>query len=178
MQKVNRFIIIGFIVCLVFVAVGIIEAFFDNRDLLFEKSDINLDNFSIKSLTDEEIIKESKYRAFKASVDYFNGTETGAEGAAKDEDSDMVDFNCERITGIKRVSVAKVANCKLTLNISSDLINGQAKIVVIRDDEILEYLELGENYTFTYEVTGEHIYIVKILCEEANLHIKVTRNMI
>ena len=45
------------------------------------------------------------------------------------------------------------------------------------DDEILEYIEFGQEKILTYNVIGEHIYSVKILAEEAELEISVEREI-
>ena len=84
---------------------------------------------------------------------------------------------CKKITGILRVSATKVSDCTLTINISSKLLSGNAKIVVICDDEIINYIEFDQEITLTYDVKGEHIYSVKILAEEAKLEISVKREV-
>ena len=50
-------------------------------------------------------------------------------------------------------------------------------MVIICDDEILEYVEFGQDKVLTYTVSGEHIYSVKILCENAELEIDGTREI-
>ena len=97
--------------------------------------------------------------------------------ASKYEDSDRVKFSCEKITGIKTVSVTKVEDQTLELKISSGLSDGMAKIAVIRDDLILEYIDFGEEIILSYNVAGEHTYRVKILCEDAKLEITVERSV-
>lgn len=136
-----------------------------------------LDNFAIDNLSLEDIIYKEFSSTFASSRKYESGTKTGVDGASKYEDSDRIEFRCKKMTGIKRVSVTKVSDCTLTISISSKLSSGNARIVVICDDEILEYVEFGQKKTLTYDVTGEHIYFVKILAEEAELEIAVEREI-
>ena len=136
-----------------------------------------LEDFSIDSLSSEDIINDESASVFAVSRKYKSGTKTGVDGASKYEDSDRVQFKCKKMTGIMRVSATKVSDCTLTIDVSSEISSGNAKIVVICDDEILDYIEFGQEKTLTYEVIGEHIYSVKILAEEAELEITVEREI-
>lgn len=136
-----------------------------------------LENFSIANLSTEDIVNEDFSSTFALSRKYESGTKTGVDGASKYEDSDKSEFKCKKVTGIKRVSATKASDCTLKLNISSKLISGNAKIVIICDDEILDYVNLGQTETFTYDVVGEHIYSVKLLAEEAELEITIEREI-
>lgn len=136
-----------------------------------------LEDFSINSLSTEDIINNETSSVIASSRRYESNTRTGVDGASKYEDSDLVGFKCKKITGIKRISATKVSDCTLILNISSTLLSGTAQIVIICDDEILDYVEFGQTEMFTYDVVGEHIYSVKILAEEAELEIAVEREI-
>ena len=136
-----------------------------------------LEDFSIDSLSSEDISKNEYASVFAVSRKYKSGTKTGVDGASKYEDTDKIEFKCKKITGIKRVSATKVSDCTLTINVSSKLLSGNAKIVVVCDDEILDYIEFGQEKTLTYDVIGEHIYSVKMLAEEAELEISVEREI-
>ena len=134
-----------------------------------------LEDFSIDRLSSEDISNNEYASVFAASRKYKSGTRTGVDGASKYEDTDRIEFKCKKMTGIMRVSATKASNCTLTINVSSKLLSGNAKIVVICDDEILEYVDFGQEKTLTYDVIGEHIYSVKILAEESELEIIVER---
>ena len=136
-----------------------------------------LENFSIDNLSAENIINDEFSSTFASSRKYQSGTETGVDGASKYVDSDRIEFKCEKTTGINRVSATKVKDGTLTLNISSKLSAGNAKIVIICDDEILEYVDFGQDKMLTYDVKGEHVYSVKILAEEAKLEIVIEREI-
>lgn len=136
-----------------------------------------LEDFSIDNLSSEEISTSEYSSVFAVSRKYKSGTRTGVDGASKYEDTDRIDFKCKKITGISRISATKASDCTLTINVSSKLLSGNAKIVVICDDEILEYVDFGQEKTLTYDVIGEHIYSVKILAEESELEIIVEREI-
>ena len=136
-----------------------------------------LENFSIDNLSAEDIINKEFSSTFASSSKYQGGTETGVDGASKYVDSDRIEFKCKKTTGINCVSATKVTDGTLTINISSKLSSGNAKFVIIRDKEILEYIDFGQDKTLIYDVKGEHIYYVKILAEEAELSISVEREI-
>ncbi len=136
------------------------------------------EDFSIDSLSDEEIIHKQNATTFASSIKYNKGEKTGVVGASKYEDSDKVEFSCKKINGIKRISATKVAEgSTLTLRISSTLKSGNAKIVIISKEQIVEYIEFGEDVTLTYEADSECIFYVKILAEDAELKITVEREI-
>lgn len=177
MKKIIKISRIAFFILLpLFLILGLIELVGGN--LINKDSDIDLEDFSIKELSDEDIVNGEKSRSYQTSNEYAAGTRSGVTNASKYVDSDSVNFSCREIVGVKTVSATKAENCTLKLTISSSLNDGFARIVVIRDDEIAEYVGFGEKTTLTYEVSGEHIYRVKILCEDAKLEIKVERSFI
>ena len=170
MRKSLRIFYAICIICLIIVT----AVYLCNMGKLGKESSLDLENFSIDSLTDEQIATETKARAYKSSTNYKNNSGSGASNIAQ-LDSDRIKFSCESITGIDRVSLTKAKDCTLTLNISSELKSGKAKIVIVRDDMILDYVEFNETKELTYTVTGEHLFTVKIMCEDAELSIEVTR---
>lgn len=159
-----------FVVCSILVSF----AYLLNLDELGRHSALDLDDFSIDNLTDEQIITETKSQEILSSTKYQNNTSSGASSISS-LDSDKIQFSCKKINGISKVSVTKAKDCNLILTISSELLSGRAKIVVIRDDLILDYVDFNESVELTYSVTGEHIFTIKILCEEAELTIAVSR---
>ena len=163
------------VVCIIcFVIVFAVFAF--NLDKFSQKSSLDLKTFSIEVLSDEQIVKVINCNSILSSTQYKNNTSTGVPNTSKTVDSDEIKFSCKEITGISEVSATKAKDCTLTLNISSELVSGKAEIVVIRDELILERLDFNETKQLSYYVTGEHIFVVKILCERAELSISVSRS--
>ena len=145
-------------------------------DDFFGKKAELIKNFRIDDLTESEIINKEFGRGYVASTRYTNNSETGVPNTLDHIDSDNVETSYKKFIGIETVSATKVKNSVLKLDIESELTEGVGKIVVICDNEIVEYLEFNESRTLTYEVRGEHIYSVKILCESAKINIKVSRS--
>ena len=84
-------------------------------------------------------------------------------------------YSAKKVTGIKNVSASLAKDCTLVLNIDTTLESGNAEVVVIMDDEIVDRFNAGEQKTFEYSVSGEHKFYVRILCEEAKISITTTR---
>jgi protein phosphatase len=116
-------------------------------------------------VTEEEIINYKIHRAYRTKTKNY-GDRTGADKYA-DKDYANNFISTHEITGIYVISTTKAVDCTLELNVSSELTGGRAKIVVIRDNEIVEYLDFGDGKQLVYDVKGEHLYVVKLVCEKA-----------
>ena len=92
-----------------------------------------------------------------------------------DEDGDKTEYSAKKVTGIKNVSATFTKDCTLVFNIDSTLESGNAEVVVIMDDKIVERFNAGEQKTLEYNVSGEHKFYIRILCEEAKISITTTR---
>ena len=55
--------------------------------------------------------------------------------------------------------------------------SGNAKIVIIKGEEIIEYVDFGADIHRSYQVEGEEEIYVKILAEGAELNISVEREL-
>ena len=141
------------------------------------EDDIDIDNFKIEELTDDQIVNSGTYQSW-----FGHQSNTGG-GSGIDHIGDR-DYDCNRCVrsaklakGIILVSCSLAKDERLTINISSKLISGNMKIVIIEDQSrIVEYAEVGKSITLNYDVVGEHRYDVKVLCEEAEFEIVVERS--
>ena len=141
-------------------------------------SDIDLKNFSVDSLTDEQIASTpGRYSAFSSSQRSSGGYSGVRDSRYSDYDRDRCSYSAKKITGIMTVSATKVKNSTLNLTIESNLKAGEMKIVVVRDNEILEYVDVSQTCELSYESDGEHFYYVKIICNKAQASISVSRNI-
>jgi hypothetical protein len=157
---------------MIFVGIPSIVEVIKNRG---EPLPINLDEFSLDTVTEEEIINYKIHRAYRTKTKNY-GDRTGADKYA-DKDYANNFISTHEITGIYVISTTKAVDCTLELNVSSELTGGRAKIVVIRDNEIVEYLDFGDGKQLVYDVKGEHLYVVKLVCEKAALEVTVNRNL-
>ncbi len=157
-KKVNIVILILFPIMLTVILIVNGPSLVESCRKRGEPLPINLDEFSLDTVTEEEIINYDISRSYrKKTKKNFIST--------------------KEMTGIYAVSSAKAVDCTLELNISAKLNGGKAKIVVIRDNEIVEYLDFGGDVQRVYEVQGEHLYVVKLVCEQAAVEVTVTRNL-
>lgn len=139
-------------------------------------SDLDLKNFKIVELTDAKIVSTdgdctAVMTSFKRS-----GDRSGINSSYfMDEDGEKTEYSAKKITGIKTVSATLAKDCTLVLNIGTILDSGNAEVVVIMDDTIVDRFTAGEQKTLEYDVNGEHTFYVRILCEEAKISITTTR---
>ena len=170
------FIIVACIMAIMLFVAGIGELVNPADEFGVEKLDLS--NFSLEKITDEQIISiDSQYRAYRYKSSR-KGSETGVDNRRyEDYDRDQLSFSAKKITGIHPIQATKVTDGTLRVNIESKLNSGEMKIVVIRDDEILEYLEVGRPLELNYSAEGEHTYYIKLLCKEANMSVTVTREI-
>ena len=76
---------------------------------------------------------------------------------------------------IKTVSATLVKDSIIKLKIDSTLVSGDAEVVIIANGEILERFDAGSKKSFEFSVTGESVFYVRILCENANIEITTER---
>ena len=179
LSKSQRFIRIGLLIvsgwALFLFASGLVKSLINpSNDSNIVK--IDLDEFSLETLTDEQIIYGKQYRAYRYSGQNI-GKSTGVGGRFEKVDCDKSTMTVKKITGVCVRSATKIKDSTLHLTIESTLNSGEMKIVVIRDEEIIEYLEVGQTHNLVYDVEGEHIYYVKFLCVEANTEVSVLREI-
>lgn len=131
----------------------------------------------VNELTDEQIVEmSSKYKAyFTKWVCQGKGSGVNEVDYIDDTDCREVFFSAKFIKGINTVSSTRAEDCTVNLQIDSSISKGNARVVVIMDDEIIEEFNAGENKNFSYTVEGEHFIYVKILCEDAAIEIKTVR---
>lgn len=142
----------------------------------YNNSGVDASDFKISELTSEQIVNtEGECKAFMTSFKR-SGSRSGISSQYfDDEDGDKTVYSAKKVTGIKNVSATLAKDCTLVLNIDTTLESGNAEVVVIMDDKIVERFNAGEQKTFEYSVSGEHKFYIRILCEEAKISITTTR---
>ena len=128
----------------------------------------DIDNFKIEELTEEQITKIPEYRTSYRNKEHHCGQGSGFYKRDYDDyDYDHTRISYGKITGISVFSATQAKNTTLTLDIKSKLGAGNAKLLIIRDGEIIEIFECGEDKRFVFEVEGESLFYVKGLFESA-----------
>ena len=170
------FIIVCSLIALVLLLSGVERLVNPGNSVNEEKLDLK--NFSLETLTNDQIISiERQYTAYgyKSSK---SGSETGVDNQRyKDYDRDQLSFLAKKITGIHPLIATKVRNGNLRISIESKLNSGEMKIVVIRDDKILEYIEVGTTLELNYYADGEHTYYIKLIGKDADMSATVSREI-
>jgi len=171
---------IGFIVVLILMIAMLMPAILDGSINDFISRDdhgIDLKNFAIEDLTDEQIINISANSSKYMSGVSRSGESTGVEGRRYSEaDRDNVRYHAGKAVGIDTLITGKISSGKVTVDIDVELTSGAAQIVVIKDGEIVERMA-AQDTTITYEVSEESTYIVKLLLEDAKIEINATRKI-
>lgn len=144
-----------------------------------DEPNFDCENFELNEVKNEQIIHISNnYNGFM-SVEKHSGESSGITNTRlRDVDYTNVSFSSKEISGIKTVSATKAKDCTLVLDIDSALNFGNARLVIVKGGEIVEYIELGQKVQRTYEVSGEHVFYVKLVGKEANIEISVARSII
>ena len=171
MNKTTKTLLISFIIIIVVVAFVVIR-------ILMLGNNFDESSFKISELTEGDIVSE--YNSCSAWMTKLRatGNDSGVKNSRfEDVDMDKVTYSSKKITGIETVSATRIKSGSLTIGIESKLTSGNAKIVIVQDDKILEYVEFGEKKTLSFSVDGEHVVYVKILCELAEVEITVEREM-
>ncbi len=166
----------GVVIVLIIATFMLVTAIIQNLikdDNVDEVPYFDLDDFTIEEITDEQIIHIGDYcTGFRVS-ERGTGSKTGSADLRYDRDK--YEYSAKSVNGIKNISYSEISNATLELLISSVLNEGEAKIAVIMDNQILEYVELGTEKQLTYEVDGKHEFYVKLICKDANVEITVAR---
>lgn len=150
--------------------------------LLTREEEVDIDEaFELSALTDKQIVSKVDY--FISDTDKFFTHGFGYSQA--DYDYDVYDrdecyFEATNLSGIKTVSVSCAAQSKIvfTIDAQSTAAKEDIKIVITSESEILA--EFNANSPIMYTVTTEdeeHIF-VKVLADEADVSVTVTRKIV
>lgn len=140
--------------------------------------DKDLQGFSLATITDDDVVNKTTHSAHRGR-DTYSGSSSGADSFIyRREDHDRFARTVEVDRGFSVVSASKVNNGKLILKITSSIECGEGKIAIIQDNKVVEYLDFGSNVTREYEVMGESLFLVKTVCDNAKISIKVERTII
>lgn len=137
------------------------------------KPDLNM-----SELTTEQIVEIASSQSSYFTSWTCKGEGSGMENEKYAEaDYNATFFSAKKINGIKTVSATLAKDCNLNIIIDSELSKGDARIVIVMDDTIIEDFAAGEERNFEYIVEGEHEFYVKILCQDAEIEIRTIREL-
>ena len=171
------FAIVMFIMQLMLITNAIINI--ANGTFFPEDNGIRLNNFAISELTDEQVISVTNFSRIREEKMTTSGEASGIEDEEyKESDVDKIEFSCEKIIGIKTLQATRAENCTLVINISSEVISGNMYIVIVSNNSIVEYANVGEDVRLEYTASDAQEYYVKLLCENAKVNASIKRTVI
>ena len=137
----------------------------------------NPNDLSIDSITNEDIVSNSYgYISFMSSSQK-HGEQSGIEGVHRKVDRTTVKESAKKANGISTLMATRIESGTLHLDINSKLIDGKMIIVVIKNDTVIDVVDIGEAH-LQYEVSDESTFLIKFACEEAQFEISATRQII
>ena len=137
-----------------------------------------LKDFQINAITDMQIVNNDYYYSSLLDQQSFSGDSSGvSKERLRKYDRENVKYSVEKITGINTVSATKVENSTVTFYIDSKLYSGEMMLVVIMDNEIIDRLDVNDSVMLSYDVEGEHLYLIKMICKNAKVEINISRHI-
>ena len=138
----------------------------------------SLDDFDYNNLSNERIIETvARYKSYRNSEKQY-GDQSGVDGEYKYYDYDNYYRSSGKITGILTVQSTKAIDQKVKLTITSNLESGYMKIVVIKNGEIVEYIDTNHTILKEYDCVGENDIYIKIIASTAKMNISIEREII
>ena len=176
-KQITLKIILPIVLSIVLTMSLIISGIFIFKEIVWGGFDEQMANFSIITISDEDVATKSFGRKYKSTL-RCSGTDSGVTDSFYERyDSTVCDHSIEKVTGITVVSATKIDNATLTLTITSKVGSGDAKIAIIRDDTVVEYIPINADVIREYDVSNETLFLVKAVCEDAKIDIKVEREI-
>ena len=173
----NRFAVIAAIISFTLIVCLIVSTTIYRMKTFSDSVNEALQEFSLDTVTDEEVV-EKVVATMDKSRQRCSGEASGAHFMGyRKFDYDRCQYTIEKIRGFYVVSASNVENAKIKLKISSNIYDGKGKIAIIQDKTLVEYIDFGASVTREYEVTGESLFLVKIICEDAKIDLTVERQI-
>jgi hypothetical protein len=117
------------------------------------------DDYTIQTISNEDIIKKSSYSALGFVETNINGKYTK---------------KANKFSGVYKVLSVEANNEKLSISMESSVTAGNFRIVLIKGDEIIDDFELNTTDTITID-NANGTYIVKIVGESAKFTLKYSK---
>lgn len=176
--RITKFSRTGAIIAMIFIAIMIISSLVTRSDTDLY-SGLNKRNFSIDSLTEEQMLKITTFGSTTFLRERSSGNRSGISGSDyKEKDYDNTYFRVKKATGIEIINATKATDSTVNLKIDFTVSSGNAKLIIVMDESvILEEFEPNQPIDFTYESVGTHTFVVKLLSEKAKVEIEVNRTI-
>ncbi|MBQ9744296.1 MAG: hypothetical protein IJW19_04135 [Clostridia bacterium] len=173
-MKVRRIVYTISILFIIIASIIFIGSFIVNK---INSQGQGLEDFDYNNLSNEQIIETvAKYEGFGNEKKQY-GDQSGIDDKYKYYDYANCYHSSEKITGILTVQSTKAINQKVKFTITSNLESGYMKIVVIKNGEIIEYIDVNQTVSREYDCIGENDIYIKIIASTAKMNISVEREL-
>ena len=172
-KKMSRFSKIGAGIAAVFIIVIVVTSLFSPSE---ETIKLDFDNFSIDTVTEEQKLKVVDSMGGWFVSEGKSGQKSGIKDLEyRDFDSDRASYSASNARGLKTLSATLAKDCVLSFSIDA-VSEGEAIIIVIIDNEIVDEFDFEEKNSLKYEIEGEKTVYIKILADNAKVDITVERS--
>ena len=166
------------IICLITVACSIVIMLFVLLLPSVNIEDTNgSQNTDLAVLTLSDIIGDYDYSASLTNTSY-KGSQTNVRGRLDEYDYQECSLSCKAISGVKYIQVTQTEQNQVTLNISSQVEEGNMEIVVIINGEYYCHVPINQDHAVVLENVAGKTIAVKIGAESAKMRISVTREIV
>lgn len=164
------------ICCVATVVISIVVLFIILLSPSMDIEDVNgNEKTNLAVIEADEIISGSDHFSAFSSYTSQSGSRTNVTGNLKNYDYQECAFKCQKISGIMTLQVTKTTCEQLTLEISSELEEGNMEIVIIIDGEYYAYVPVNQNSTIKLSDIAGKTVIVRMAAESAKLSVSVKR---
>ena len=133
-----------------------------------------IENTNLAVLTLDDLLSYDNYSAYMSHASH-EGASTSVKGTKKEYDYQYCSFGCKEISGVKTIQVTKSTENQISLNISSQVEEGNMEIVIIIDDIYYDHVPVNQDCSVILNDVAEKEVVVKIGAESAKMQITVER---
>lgn len=164
------------ICCLSVVLVGIAMLLFALLSPAVDIEDINGTKDTSLAVIDvnEFLTASDHYSAFSSYTSQI-GSSTNVTGKLKGYDYQECSFQCQKISGVITLQATKTTCNQISLEICSQLEEGNMELVVIVDGEYYDHVPINQNSSIVLSGISGKTVVVKMAAESAKVSVSVTR---
>lgn len=168
---------IGFVVCSMAVVIACLAMLlFTLLSPAVDIEDINgSENSNLAVIDANEILSTSNHYSAFSSYTSQKGSCTDVTGKLRDYDYQECLFRCQKISGIMTLQATKTMCNQLTLEVCSELEEGNMEIVIMVDGEYYTHIPINQNSSIELSDIAGKTIVVKIAAESAKLSVSVKR---
>ena len=164
------------ICCTIAMIICIVVSLFSLLSPSVNIEDINgRENTKLGLIKMDEIISTNNHYSAFSSHTLKTGSCTNVTGRLKDYDYQECSFSCKKISGIMTLQATKTTCKHITLEISSQLEEGNMEIVIVIDGEYYSHIPINQNNLIALSDIAGKTVVVKVAAESAKLSVSVKR---